>query len=447
MWTCLILIFSFGIGFLVANQYYHHVLKPKNDAKITAIAKNVQRFYNHLPKNEGPNYLKSVAKTGYDLAVYTNKAQPHYYGEPFRIAQLNASAREQVQSGHVYHGIRQYDHGPLITGFFANDIHNTIGVPLKNKQALFIRPNANAQFGELRGYLVLIGVISGLLGLFLLIIVAERRLVHPLKQLTQATSHIASGDFQVHLADHGSDEIGQLTTSFKTMTQQLAQVERSRNEFVANVSHDLQSPLAALNGYADQLADAKISPQQKAQAVEIIRSETKRLSALTKNLLLLATLDQEATLDFQQAIELDQQLREVIQTFSYQLDEKDLFVDAHLKKATITGNQDLLFQVWQNLLTNAIRYAPAASDIVVQLTTTANEVAVAITNFGPPISAAEQQKIFDRFYQSDQSRAARNHSGLGLAIAYKIIQLHHSQLIVSSTKAAGTTFTVKFPQK
>ncbi|MFD1672027.1 sensor histidine kinase [Agrilactobacillus yilanensis] len=447
LWISGILCFSCLIGFLGGNQYYHQQLKPKNDAKITAMAKNIQHFYQQLPQNQRQAYLNSVAQTGYDFAVYTD-GQVHYYGSPFRITQLTQSARATVAQNKIYHGIKHYQKGPFVTGFFANDLNNTVGIQLNPHQQLFIRANPNAQFGELRSYMLVIGLITVTLGAFLLVLTAQKRLVRPLKRLTQATQKVAAGNYHTNLtAVTNQDEIGRLTESFQKMTQQLAEVEKSRNEFVANVSHDLQSPLTALKGYADQLQAPTLPPQQQQRYLQIIQQETTRLAELTKELLLLSTLDQEHTLDFQQTLALDQQLKAAIKAFSFQLDQKALFVAAQLPPVTVVGNQELLFQVWQNLLTNSIRYAPEASDLKLTLTQTKTTATITLTNFGPPIDPEVQQHLFERFYQGDTTRQARDHHGLGLAIAYKIVQLHHGTLTVASTQADGTTFKVQLPLK
>lgn len=444
IWVCGLLCLSGFIGFLGGNQYYHQVLKPKNDAKITHMAREIKAFYLTLPDDQRGPYLKSIAASGYDLAVYTDK-KPRYYGSPFRVKTLSPTALNTVISGQTYHGLKHYNKGPLVTGFFANDVNNTIGIPLTKQQQLFIRANPNLQFGELRAYLTIIALITAILGAFLLVLTAQHRLVLPIKRLTRATKQVASGQYDLTLSDSRSDEIGQLTQSFKTMAQQLAQVEKSRNEFVANISHDLQSPLTAMQGYAQQLADAALTDQQRSHYLEIIQSETGRLAQLTKELLLLSALDQSQQPDFQQRIDLKQQLKSVISTFAYQLDKKSLFVQTQLKDVTILGNQDMLFQVWQNLLTNSIHYAPANSDIEIELVQKSALAMVTFTNHGPVIPAHQLDHLFERFYQASNVRQERAHHGLGLAIAQKIVQMHQGQITAASSTKQGTTFTVTLP--
>lgn len=442
LWISLILLFSLGLSFLISNQYYHRVLKPKNDAKITKIAKNVRDFYQQLSPSKRSSYLNSIAKSGYDLVLVDHGHQQTFGA--FRSHTLTKAQIKAVQAKGVYHGIAQYDKGPLITGFFADDVTNTVGVALTPQQQLFMRADPNVQFGELRSYMLVLGLLTLGLGALLLVWIGQRNLVAPIRRLTQATSRVAIGDYQVDLTAKGVDELSQLTQSFQTMTRQLAQVEKSRNEFVANVSHDLQSPLAALKGYAEQLEQTQ-NLSERQRYLQIIKNETERLSRLTHGLLLLATLDQTQILNLQGSVALVPQLRQTIRAFSYQLDEKNLFVATTWTELTVPGNADLLNQVWQNLLLNSIRFAPVASDIKITVTTQAKQAVISFTNFGPVISKADQQKIFERFYQSDQARHDREHSGLGLAIAQKIIALHQGTLQVTSTTEAGTTFEVHLP--
>lgn len=443
LWISLILILSVSVSFLISNQYYHHVLKPKNDAKITAIARNIRTFYRQLPQKQQGAYLASVSKEGYDLVIIDH-GHAKTYGSRFRVDRLSPTQLDTVRQKGIFHGIAHYNKGPLITGFFADDIANTVGIALTSQQQLFIRANPKAQFGELRSYMLLLGILTLILGAMCLVLVGQKGLVKPIKRLTRATGRVATGDYHVQLTAKGTDELSQLTQSFATMTQQLAQVEKSRNEFVANVSHDLQSPLTALKGYAEQLERPQ-SPADQQKYLQIIKTETQRLARLTHELLLLATLDQSQTLPLHQTVDLKAQWRQVIRAFSFQLDQKSLFVAAQLTAVKVDGNPDLLAQAWQNLLTNSIRFAPEASDIQVTVTATAHQAVIRCTNFGPVIPKAQQQKLFNRFYQGDTARHDRGHSGLGLAIVQKIITLHQGTVTVTSDVAHGTTFEVRLP--
>ncbi|PIO82591.1 hypothetical protein BSQ39_02910 [Loigolactobacillus backii] len=436
---------SLFIAFLGANHYYHQRLQPANDNKMTAITKKVGRFYQQLPIKQRQTYLQTIAKSGYQIAVIDRNGKTDFYGRQFRQKNFPGNKRQSIFAGQTYHGIRAFRKGILVTGFFDSDITDTIGVRLNRQQALLLRTDPNVQFGELRVYFTVLSVLAVILALVLLFI-ALRMLVRPILRLTKATEKIAAGDYQKpEIKVSSRDELGRLIVAFKKMAAALAQVEASRNQFVADVSHDLQSPLTALNGYAKELQQSDLPAATRAEYLQIIQQETERLSSLTKQLLLLASVSQEQVLTQKKSIQVAEQLRQVIQTFLFQLDEKDLLVSTHLVEAIVLGNADLLFQVWQNLLTNAIRYAPVGSTISITQQVKVETLQVEISNQGAQIPPDILAHLFDRFYRADQTRGT-THSGLGLAIAQEIVTVHGGQISVKSTPEV-TSFCVSLPLK
>lgn len=441
---CSVIIISSLLGFLVANLNYQSQIKPKNDAKLTGMAIELQHFIEDHPESMN-EYLLSVASLGYKLYLTDDQGMEQFYGLPFREKDLSTQQLQRVLSGEVYHGVGEFPSKAFVTGFFDNQLSNTIGVPiyLENQTyALFMRPDAEVQFGELR---VFFAVIIGFTILFSLgfVMIAVLHVVRPITRLTAATKRISKGRYDIKLNTRRSDEIGQLATHFMIMGRELERTNRARQDFVANVSHEIESPLTSIQGFAHALKEADLPEAQRLQYLSIIDEESHRLSMLSKQLLTLSSLDYDANALQKQTFDLRAQLRQVVQIMEWRLTEKQLAVRLNLIDITLQGDSNLLYQVWMNLLSNAIKYTPAGGSIVITSIVADGNCVVTVTDDGEGIPAEELPMIFDRFYKVDRARTRdSNSSGLGLAIAQKIIEAHNGSIEVSSTLGQGTTFTV-----
>jgi two-component system, OmpR family, phosphate regulon sensor histidine kinase PhoR len=226
----------------------------------------------------------------------------------------------------------------------------------------------------------------------------------------------------------------------------LGQMENMRQEFISNVSHEIQSPLTSIRGFAQALRDDQLSPAERHHYLEIIETESKRLSRLTDDLLKLSSLDAEQVKFEPQPYRLDKQIRSVILTCEPQWRDKSIEVEASLDEITINADADLLNQVWMNLLHNSIKFTPASGAISVSLHPQGERVEFRIADSGIGISPEEQVHIFERFYKADKSRTrSAGGSGLGLAIVKKIVDLHHGTIDLASEVGKGTTFTISLP--
>ena len=212
------------------------------------------------------------------------------------------------------------------------------------------------------------------------------------------------------------------------------------------VSHDFQSPLLNIQGYASVLKDAENTEEERIQYLEIIEHETKRLSALTKQLLLLSSLDQKNLPIEKKTYSLDHQLKELLFAKRWELDDKQMELVYELKPIEIYADQHLMEQVWDNLLTNAIRYSDPEKKgkIYVTCAREENAVVVSIRDNGIGIPEDALEKVKERFYRVDASRSSQS-SGLGLAIVTEIVGRHDGELIIESELGEGTNVTVKLP--
>lgn len=448
--TMLVVILSSSLlGFFFANIYYQIKLKPFNDEKTAKIAQEVQPFYQSNGAISLKDYLENVGELGYELYLTDGKDQSAYFGGAFRKKDLPNKTVQQVLAGETYHGIDTFDTGIFITGFFDNDVRNTIGVPVKvdgEQQALFIRQDPEQQFGELRIFFAMILIFTSIISI-LFVLISGRYIVKPVVKLTHATKKIRRGNYDVALEVRRKDEIGQLADSFAKMASELEKSEAARQEFVANVSHELQSPLTSMQGFARLLGSGTLTEKEQKEYLTVLSEETTRLSSLTKQLLTLASLDQESELRKKEPVQLAEQWRQLIQMTEWSWREKELTINLELADINYSGDAELLYQVWSNLLNNAIKFTPKSGNIQVRLYEETTNVFVEVWNSGAGISKEDMAKIFERFYKASQSRTREEgSSGLGLSICKKIITLHHGEITVESNTEKGTTFKVKLPK-
>ncbi|RKN84235.1 sensor histidine kinase [Paenibacillus ginsengarvi] len=436
------------LGLLVTNVYYLTKLRDFNDQKMIHIATEFKRLYEQTPGADANAYLSGVAEMGFQIYVVNGSENGVSYGAPFKHRKIDDASIRAVLNGGIYNGMMQERHLLTVTGFFENSIRNSVGLPVRvqgETQAWFIRPNLEQQIGEVR---VLVAVLLSATFLFSLvfIVILSRYIVRPVKQLTEATNRIVGGQYDIELDVTRKDEIGNLARHFTHMAQALKRLDAMRQEFVANVSHEIQSPLTSIRGFAQSILDRQASPEEQERYLRIIADESTRLSSLSKQLLTLAALDKETGEVKRASYRLDEQIRQVLIVTEWEWSEKQLFIEPELPEIVISGDADLLYQVWFNLITNSIKFCKPGDCIAVSITSD-DGIVVTVRDTGPGISAEELPHIFDRFYKADKSRSrTKAGSGLGLAIVRKIVELHGGTIEASSAPGKDTIFTVKLPQ-
>lgn len=447
--TAAIMVISGLIAFLAVNTYYHQYLKGQNDEKNMTIARSVASF---IQSNEGvdlEDYLTTQSAVGYKLYVVNERRQVMEYGEPFRVENLAEKAVGQVLNGDVYHGMRDLPSETFVTGFFSNESANTVGVPFDYRgkaYALFLRPDIKMLFTEVHyilGGMVLVMAVISLLSMLLV----AKKLIDPITALTVATKKVGEEQFTGTLDIYRKDEIGQLANSFQQMTEKLSENERIRKEFISDVSHDFQSPLLNIKGYAQLLLDDQLPEESRKSYASVIQSETERLSSLTKQLLLLTSLDQLSSPLEVKIFALDEQLKETVRKYRWLLEEKEMSLSMDIDEVRYTGDPAFLEKVWENLVLNALKYTDIGGTIDILLTEKDNEITVTVRDTGIGISKKELVRIFDRFYRADDSRTqGTGGTGLGLSIVQQVVKLHGGSIDVVSQIGEGTTFTVRLPK-
>ncbi|MGO4694581.1 sensor histidine kinase [Paenibacillus sp. 2TAB26] len=290
--------------------------------------------------------------------------------------------------------------------------------------------------------------------LFIIVLFAIVNLVIRPKQrevwveMIDALKRMAKGDFNVALDRdkkfHG--QFGDVIQSINDMAHDLKQVELLRQEFISNVSHEIQSPLTSIRGFASTLQREDLSPEEQRHYLSIIEQETTRLSKISDNLLKLTTLESEQQQLDTKRYRLDAQLENIVLASEPQWLDKALELELELEEVEIAASEEMLSQVWVNLFHNAIKFTPAKGSIKIVLERLGDEVKVKITDTGIGISSEDQLRIFERFYKGDKQRTrTADGSGLGLSIVHKIVELHHGNIRVDSRLNDGSSFEVTLP--
>ena len=280
----------------------------------------------------------------------------------------------------------------------------------------------------------------------LLILLLSRYFVDSIRSITKASEKLATGDFSTRLPTDRQDELGRLMHSFNNMAEALENMEEVRKQFISNISHEMQSPLTSIKGYAGALRDGLVSEENQQDYLDIIYQEVDRLSRLSNNLLKMASLDAEKDLIKLETYRLDEQIRRVILSIEPLWREKNISVELDLSKTYIYANQDLMEQVWLNLIVNAVKYNRENGEIYISFYKDDQDIVVRINDTGIGIDQKDIPYLFDRFYKVDRSRSEfSSGNGLGLSITKKIIQIHNGSIDLVSQKGIGTTFFVRLP--
>lgn len=278
-----------------------------------------------------------------------------------------------------------------------------------------------------------------------LITIASITVAKPVKEISEASKLVSKGDFSVRIKPCGSGELGTLAENFNRMIEELSENEYLGREFVSNVSHEFGTPITSLTGYAKLMKRSDLSPEKREEYADIIISESERLSHLCSDLLKLSELEHKGGRLVRKEFSLDEQIRSVMILLQNSWERKELEPDIELESVSFCGDEDLLYQLWVNLISNAVRYTDRGGRIAISLSD-GEAVTFTVTDSGRGMTPEESKNIFRRFYKADKSRSSEG-TGLGLAIAKKIAELHGGDITVSSVLSKGTTFTVTLPKE
>ena len=271
----------------------------------------------------------------------------------------------------------------------------------------------------------------------------------PVNRLITSMRRLASGHFDERV-DLGETTLGrELTDSFNTLASELQNTELLRTDFINNFSHEFKTPIVSIRGFAKLLQRPDLPEEQRRAYLDVIVDESTRLSNMATNVLNLSKVENQQLLTDLTSFNLSEQLRRCILLLEKDWGRKEQSITADFKEFTIQANEELLRQVWLNLLDNAVKFAPEGGCIDVRIFTRAELAAresslqVDVSNNGPAIPPEQHKRIFDKFWQGDPSHAGEG-AGVGLSVVKKIVELHGGQVLLTSTEEK-TTFSVVLP--
>ncbi|MFC4304307.1 sensor histidine kinase [Cohnella boryungensis] len=404
---------------------------------MVAAAEEIIRVYEQTSPENPDEFMQSMVRlTSYSIQLYADSGVMKSFkfsSDTDELAISQESSRKVIE-GAIYRST-------------SKDKMTFIGLPFQiggERQALFLLPSSKNESTLIHMMLtiLLFVLITG----SICILIAAVYVVNPIKTLTAATKRLAKGDFDVELGVKRKDELGTLARSFNEMAVDLKQLEQMRQDFVSNVSHEIQSPLTSISGFAKALKDMNpIAEYERVQYLDIILTESGRLSRLSDNLLKLASLDSNHHPLEYTAFNLDEQIRQVVVNCEPLWSGKNIHIDLDLPQAEITADKDQLNQVWMNLLGNSIKFTPEGGFIHILIRTRMDEYIVTLSDSGIGIAPEQLSRVFERFYKTDRSRNRSGGNGLGLAIVHKIVALHQGSIRIESNVGQGTKVVVNLP--
>lgn len=325
----------------------------------------------------------------------------------------------------------------LIAAFFIMIIASTI------PRIMFDISERRNQELEISPTLFLIGGFTSVfIAIMLFSLFMDRIVMKRIKQLNEATSEVINGNYDFTLEMSQKDEISALTNNFNRMVKELQSNEYLNKEFVRNMSHEIKTPLSAINGYAELMINTKLSETEVKEYATIISSEAKRLSLLAKDILLVSLVESQSILQNSELFKASEQIRNVLQLMQLSWEGKNIEFDLELDSVKVFSNKEITYQIWTNLISNAIKFSPKDATIKITLKEIDDSIEFIITNPGT-ISAIDQEKVFQLFYVGDKTNN-RDNNGVGLTLISKIIDKLNGSINLTSLDDL-VTFTVSIP--
>lgn len=274
----------------------------------------------------------------------------------------------------------------------------------------------------------------------------------PLKPINELLSHmnrLATGDFKTRLefsgAVAGHPVFDEIADSFNSLACELDNTELLKNDFINNFSHEFKTPIVSISGLARLVNKSNLTEEQRSQYLTAIEEESLRLATMATNMLNLSKIENQAILSSVKSFNLSEQIRACVLLFEDKWTKKSLDIQLDLEEYTICANEELLKQVWINLLDNAIKFSPRYEAVSIKIHEDNESLHIKITNTGCEIRAEDKDKIWNKFYQSDPSRSTEG-NGIGLAIVSRIVKLHNGQRLVESENGR-VSFTIILPKR
>ncbi|MDR0889917.1 MAG: HAMP domain-containing histidine kinase [Oscillospiraceae bacterium] len=282
-------------------------------------------------------------------------------------------------------------------------------------------------------------------GLFSLFV--GRRISAPMITLSEASREIAKGNYNITVSDPSKlEEVKTTFRNFNAMAQTLNSIAAIGNDFVANVSHEFKTPLTAIDGYATLLQEASLPEEERLEYLDKILYNTRRLSDLVGNILILSKIENQSIADQCSEFRLDEQIRQALVNLEPLWSAKNISFNVRLDSVSYRGCESLLLHAWMNIIGNAVKFSEEGQEIDIRLLRQTECVVITVKDRGCGMSPAVQERIFEKFFQGDPSRKSLG-NGLGLPLAKRIVEIEDGLIEVDSAPNAGATFRIILPTK
>lgn len=425
------IIISFTISYFIAFRSNFEQVKNLNKNQLKVRCSYVVSLIEKTDTSLTDELISQYAQSN-DLNINIKTANSNItYGKKNNsLTDFNDIDIENNESFTVNDSIYSYT---LVTKIKGEEYIITILEDNSNENNIFI----NSMF-------MILGIVF-LAGSIIFLIVADF-IVKPITKLTAMTQELSKGNYKVRVNYSGDDEISRLNQGFNQMAIQLAKQDETRQKFISDISHEFQTPLTSIQGFAKILKEEDLPANQRAKYADIILFNSKRLSTLAKNMLQLTMLErEEIRLDISN-YSLVNQLNRVIagETYSAEAKNIEIVFNKPKKDILIDADEGRLEQVWTNILTNSIKYTNPNGLITIDIRRTLKDIEVSIEDTGIGMSKESLSHIFERFYREDKARNKEG-NGLGLSIVKSIVDLHGGKIDVISQVDVGTTFIVHLP--
>lgn len=281
---------------------------------------------------------------------------------------------------------------------------------------------------------------SAIIGLVLAFLFGQM-LFKPYDKVISSMTKLSDGDFSTRIELNKYEETKSLAESFNKLAAELEKTEILRSTFINDFSHEIKTPIVSIKGLIGLLKNENLTPETRMKYLEIMEEEATRLSEMTSNTLYLSKLESQEVLTDKKFFNLSEQIRTSVLLLEKKWAEKNLSLSLDFEEYTVFGNEDMLRQVWLNLIDNAIKFSDFGKELKIEIAKEGASLSVSITNSGIPIPESDYEAIFTKFYQCDNSRATEG-NGIGLSIVAHIVKLHNGEIKAKSENGL-TVFTVK----
>lgn len=277
----------------------------------------------------------------------------------------------------------------------------------------------------------------------------QKKYEEPMRELARATKKVADGDFSVYITPlhtaNKMDYLDYMLVDFNKMVEELGSIETLKTDFFSNVSHEIKTPIAVIQGYAQALEEDIVPKEKQKEYIKVIRQSSAKLSELITNLLKLNRLEKQVIKPERECYDLCRQLGECLLNFEQTWEKKSIKIEAEMEdEVWIEADEGLMELVWNNLFSNAFKFTEANGTVAIKQERDEEGIKVMISDSGCGMNEEVKKHLFDKFYQGDTSHATEG-NGLGMALVLRILQLMEYKIEVDSEPKKGTTFTVRIP--